>query len=351
MRIWACFRRLPRYLWFLSILSLPFIPGRPIDELHGPGTRSEGRWEQGPAQEAGVSGAGTGTYLMGAIGDSISAASLADTSAVSQSATKGRSPAVALTPGELSARSLYENKGTFSWASGQDILSHFELLSSYLQGQADPSRLEVLNEAVPGDTTDDIGKQVGNLVWAMNGGQYSALKYVTLMIGANDACSTETPEGTPDARMRQNLMNFFAELAWIHQAEPIHVLVSSLPNIPQLGRPEIRDHSTLMGMSCEEVRSKILGFCTSLTTWNGEAEYESKLAIVEDKNHVLNQAVQDASAQYPSLRIVYSSSLFKQKISIDMLAADCFHPNQAGQQMLSELLWRDQPWFGPGGPG
>lgn len=336
------FPRLRRFIWLLSILALPFIFGRL------PGRLADDGQPPGPAQEAGVSG--TGTYLMGAVGDSITAASLADTSAVSESAAKLRSPAVALTPQELQAQFLYENAGTLSWASGQDIQSHFELFSSYLRTEGDPSRLEVMNEAVPGDTTDDIGRQAGNLVWAMNGGQYTALKYVTLMIGANDACSTETPVGTPDSRMYSNLMNFFAELTWIHQAEPIRVLVSGMPNIPQLGRPEIRDHTTLMGMSCEEVRSKILGFCNSLTTWSSEAEYESKLAIVEDKNRIIEQAVRDASARYPSLQIVYSGSLFRQVISIDMLAADCFHPNQGGQQMLSDLLWKDQPWFrsGPG---
>jgi lysophospholipase L1-like esterase len=36
---------------------------------------------------------------------------------------------------------------------------------------------------------------------------------------------------------------------------------------------------------------------------------------------------------------------FESRIDLDFLAADCFHPNAAGQADFAERLWADQPWF------
>ncbi len=298
--------------------------------LGGCGSGANSAGSNGEAGQAGPS------YLLGGIGDSISAASMADTSA-----TAGTPFSVS----ELQERIIYENKSTLSWVSGLEINSQFVRFQSWLHAHGDSTPVTVLNEATPGNTSDDIGKQADALVSAMGSGNYTALKYVTLMIGANDACTSETPSGTPDSRMYTNLMAAFEKLATIKQAEPIRILVSSMPNIPQLGRPEIAQHRTLTGLTCAVVRNQILKFCNPMLTWTTDAEYQTRLAVVVDKNALLQKAVADANRKFANLSVVFSGTLVNREIGIELLAGDCFHPNKSGQTTLSDSLWEDQPWY------
>jgi lysophospholipase L1-like esterase len=280
------------------------------------------------------------TYIAGAIGDSITAATLADTSA-----SDSRSPFHNVGVQNLQERALYENKDTLSWFSGKDIASHFKLLSEFLSVQHDASTIQVLNGAVPGTTSDKIQSQVDDLVSAtqQNGG--AVLKYVSIMIGANDACSAETAAGTPNDRMYTNLMTAFKKLASVQQAEPIRVLVSSIPDIAALNRPEISNFTTVDGLSCHFVRHQLLGFCDPLLDWKTPEEYAGKLKIITDKNELLRRVVGDANAAFTNLQVVYSDSFFQHQIRVDELAEDCFHPNERSQGALAARLWADQPWF------
>src|SRR3712207_9515443 len=65
-------------------------------------------------------------------------------------------------------------------------------------------------------------------------------KYVMIMIGSNDACADDAPPGITVPKVRASLKAAFEQLAKIQQNEPIRILVSSLPKIPDLGRKEIR---------------------------------------------------------------------------------------------------------------
>jgi hypothetical protein len=51
------------------------------------------------------------------------------------------------------------------------------------------------------------------------------------------------------------------------------------------------------------------------------------------------------NVEFPQFDFKFSESLYHQKIRLAMLSKDCFHPNPEGQAEISELLWKDQPWF------
>ena len=292
----------------------------------------------------------TTSELMGVMGDSISAGTFANHSAVADPSNPGTVSYDSSTTPRFSGKTVHfpsystlpflgnwENENTYSWASGQDVTSHFVLLQNWLAQFSIP--LTVLNVAVPGSVATDLVAQANQLAQAMASGQYSALEYVTVMIGANDACTD-----VADADMQTALEQTFAILAGIQQASPIHVLVSSVPKIPDLGRTEITNTETVGGLACGQLRDRMLKECP-LTVWTTQDEYNQNLAAVDAKNLVLQNVVAEMPTKAPNLQVVYSSSFYDATILPEYLARDCFHPDQEGHNTISQRLWADQPWF------
>ncbi len=284
--------------------------------------------------------------LMGVIGDSISAGFLAQTPP-----PHATNPPETATPEHFSAPwrlpiFIFDTKSTDSWASGTKIDSNFVLLSKYFAAHDPSVELSVDNVAVTGAKTDQIENQAQKLVDDMKSGKYERLEYVTMMIGANDVCSNKSPDPrSNDSAVHDNIMKALAKLAAIHQSEPIHVMISSLPNIASLGRPVVQNAKTVLGLSCREVRDRLFKACDVQTSWNTQAEYEAKYDVLTDKNEIIVSTVAEAQAQFPSLQIAYVDSFFSWDNLPHKLAMDCFHPNKDGQNEISSIIWKRLPWY------
>lgn len=283
-------------------------------------------------------------HLMVSLGDSMTAATFADTS-TNMPVSFFQSLRGGLALDSFKTLVLIENKKSYSWSSGQWIDSHYNKLVRAMEYRGFQGDLDVMNVAVPGSVAEDTLKQAQKIVDVMNSGEYEKLEYVTLLIGANDACTSESPVGTPHEVFRRHVRATLSKLAEIQQGESVRVLVSSIPNIPALGDPKIRDHRTMGVMSCDYFRHEVLKFCRPLTRWSDERDFLQKYQSVVDKNEILREEVEEAMRSYPQLDLVYSDSLHQFEITPEILAADCFHPNQQGQEILSNLLWKDQPWY------
>lgn len=292
---------------------------------------------------AAVAGEETGgSYLMGAMGDSISAGTLADGHAHAPPAddrdallySRGLTQ-----PNWIPFVGHMQNKATLSWASGTKIASHYLRLKQYVEERLSGS-VSVMNTAVPGEKTIGMIQQAEELQSAMESGNFNSLKYVTFLIGANDAC-----QGTDDAEMATQLKATFDKLAEIRQPEKIRILVSAIPRIPELGRPEIVQMRTVANLTCGRLRDKMLKECPSLTVWKTTDEYAQRVAIVERKNAIIEKSARDAAAAHPELDIAFSRTLYDTRIQPAFLAADCFHPDEAGHELLASELWKDHPWF------
>jgi len=244
---------------------------------------------------------------------------------------------------------IIANKKKYSWASGEDIDSHFVRLRDWMAIHAPSRTLERLNASFPGDRTDKLEMQAQQIADAMATGDYSELAYVTVLIGANDAC--DDLARTPDqlAVIQANLQKSLKLLNDIPQvaasAAPVPVLVSSLPRIPDLGREEITAHDTVFGLSCKRVRDEIQKSCVPLTVWSEPAARQERLQLVDGVNRAIQEVVAQAAAATPHLSVVYSSTLFRRRVALGEVAADCFHPNEKGQNGIAAALWNDQPWF------
>ncbi len=285
-------------------------------------------------------------YLMAALGDSISAAFLANTSLAKQS--KIELPPF-MTDQDMKnwihAQNFLDNKKTLSWTSGMKTSSHFAKLTQYFHRTEPTAILKMYNLAISGSKSQDLVPQANQLYKAMQSGNYKAIKYITVLVGANDACNQNYSEGTPISMMEDSLKTVFSILAQIKQDEPIRILVSGIPKIPDVGYPEIQMAKSIGGISCNYIQTHLFKACTLLTTWKTKPEYEASVAIVVQKNELLRRVVQEANELYPNLSVVYTDMMFDRKISVKDLAIDCFHPNQIAQSIISEKLWPQQPWF------
>jgi lysophospholipase L1-like esterase len=294
------------------------------------------------ASEPNVNGAQrlNGPEMMGVMGDSISAGTLADFPIPNANDENG-----SVTEKELQEQVLLENKLTLSWASGIEIRSHYIRLLDYMRRNGEHETLYVDNVSYPGKTSSAMEGQALQLLTDFITGGYSKVKYITLLIGSNDACSPDSLWGVPPENIRSNLMKAFRVLSRFPQSDPIRILVVGIPRIPELAEPDIRYTKTVLGLSCEKVRNKILRECNSLLTWNTETEYDQKMMIIENDNRTLREVVQEANQTFPNIQAVYSDRLYNLKLPRSILAADCFHPNANGQEQLADQVWLDQPWF------
>lgn len=284
------------------------------------------------------------SHLMATIGDSITAGTFADTS-TNLPVSIWDSFLGAFAWDNYKTLFLVQNKKSYSWASGEWIDSHYNRLDRYLAEHGDHETLKVLNVAVPGSVAANTLHQAQLVVDALKSGLYQDLKYVTFLIGSNDSCISNSESGTPNELFRSQLLATFAKLAEIQQTDAIPILVSSIPRVPLLGRPDIRNHHTNGLFTCDYFRNEVLGFCKSLTRWESDDELRAKLQIIDEKNAVLKEVISEVNSKYPQLKLSYSQSFDQYDPGVADLAMDCFHPNKNGQSKLSELLWRDQPWF------
>jgi lysophospholipase L1-like esterase len=278
---------------------------------------------------------------MAAMGDSITAGTLADTSA--------RAPAalnvlweVIRSQFEQGPGSQYKNeRKNLSWSTGQDIVSNFRLLSDYVATQFPAAGIEPLNVSVPGSRAWHMGAQAQQIIDAMATGRYQSLVYVTILVGANDACAVPQSGEDINEEVRSNLRWALTLLSTIRQDRKIRVLVSALPRIQDLVRPEITDFNLYPFISCGLIHNQAFGACNSILTGN----YEQGEAAVQQKNQILREVVQQANELHPELDVYFSSAIENRPISVDDLALDCFHPTRRAQEELSARVWIDQPWF------
>lgn len=287
-------------------------------------------------------------WLMGVLGDSIAAGSLADVP-IPYAPTPEESVRQWHDQG-VESQFIYTNKRTLSWGSGTKIQSHFVLLAEWLKSSGDAHPLAVANVSHPGDETGDLPNQVEKLLQVLRDGKFAGLKYVALNIGSNDACNSSSVDEVPEDQIHRNVLDALSHLAKgvrsiLNQREPIRVLLVGAPRIPDLGTPDFAQAKTLFGLSCTTVRDVILRYCRPLTLWNGLQEYLQRIKVVETVNRILKSVALEVSSEFPDLQVIYSDRMFQMEIPLGALAVDCFHPGKWAQEQISKQSWKDQPWF------
>jgi lysophospholipase L1-like esterase len=220
-----------------------------------------------------------------------------------------------------------------SWATGNSdenglfqrgqVKSHAEFLS-----ETTGRDVIVHNVAKSGATSSDLARQVQSLKGVK-------LDYATILIGANDLCAhgqPTTPDGHADmteyaGRVESGITQLIAE------NPQIKILLVSIPDLLRLQRI---GHGT----SCQS-RWNTFGICKMLlganVTEDSIAQFGTQLRTANEDLHLI-AAKHSASVQF-------STILSEYPYERDQLSdVDCFHPNIAGQNIISRETWNTGWW-------
>jgi len=183
------------------------------------------------------------------------------------------------------------------------------------------------NDAVSGAKASGLSTQVSAAL-----AQKPA--YVTLLIGANDLCTSSTSTMTSTGNFTTQVG---ASLAALHQGLPeAKIFVSSIPNIYQLW-------SVLHGNWVARYVWSTAGICQSmLASTNTETARQQVVA----REAAFNQILSQTCALYSQCRwdayATYNHAFTASQIS----TLDYFHPSLSGQAALAQVTWNASWWSG-----
>lgn len=259
----------------------------------------------GPAAAARLGGGG------GAAGYPASIASLGD------SITRG-----------FNAGGWYSDWPSRSWSTGSDsaVVSHYRRLATLNR----KTTVRAWNDA---DTGAKMGALAGQALTAKNQGA----RYVTILMGANDACTSTEAGMTAVATFRSQFAGAMSTL--MTQASPPKVLVASIPDIYRL---------YTVGKNSSAARNawSSFGICQSML-----ANPQSTDQADVDRRARVRQRVVDFNAALAAVCATYSTckydagAVFGYQFQLSHLSTwDYFHPNTSGQAVLADVTWRAGFW-------
>jgi lysophospholipase L1-like esterase len=212
-----------------------------------------------------------------------------------------------------------------SWSTGftsyDGIASHYERIrqrNSAIAGHAS-------NDAVSGAKMAAAPTQAGQAV-------SQGARYVTILLGANDLCTSSVSTMTSTATFRSQFSQAMATL--MAQDRKPYVFVSSIPNLYQLW--QVLHTNSLARWAWANFH-----ICQSmLAATNTESQRQQVVA----RELAFNQILADVCAQYTRCRwdggAVYNYRFSASQVS----SLDFFHPSLSGQAALARVTWAVSWW-------
>jgi lysophospholipase L1-like esterase len=158
-------------------------------------------------------------------------------------------------------------------------------------------------------------------------------QYVTILMGANDACTSSPGTMTSVADFRTQ---FAATMSTLSAGLPAgsHVFVASVPNIYRLWQLFRGDATAQLVWWGAQICQSMLSLS------NTEADRQAVLARVEAFNGVLA----DVCGQYAFCRFD-GDAVFNYSFSAGQVSKlDYFHPSLSGQAALASITWQHSWW-------
>lgn len=163
--------------------------------------------------------------------------------------------------------------------------------------------------------------------------------YITILIGANDACRGRIDQMTTVADFRAALDRAFRVLK---QGRPqARIFVSSIPDLYRLWE---------LGHTNERVtRIWAHGICPALLADAGSnaAEDVARRAAFRARIAAYNRQLAQACRSYGSRCRYDGGAVHRVRFTLDLVnPVDYLHPNVAGQNKLAEVTWAASGWAG-----
>jgi lysophospholipase L1-like esterase len=212
-----------------------------------------------------------------------------------------------------------------SWSTGSTsydgIASHYERIkqrSPAITGHAyNDAVTGAKMSAAPGQATQAVGQ---------------GARYVTILLGANDLCTSSPSTMTSTTTFRAYFSQAMATL--MTQDRKPYVFVSSIPNLYQLW--QVLHTNSLARWAWANFH-----ICQSML---GATRTEAERQLVVDRERAFNQILADVCAQYPRCRwdggAVYNYRFSASQVS----TLDFFHPSLSGQAALARVTWAASWW-------
>jgi lysophospholipase L1-like esterase len=212
-----------------------------------------------------------------------------------------------------------------SWSTGytsyDGIASHYE-------------RIKQLNPAITGRGYNDAvsGAKMAAAPTQAAQAVNQGARYVTILLGANDLCTSSPSTMTSTTTFRSQFQQAMATL--MAQDRDPYVFVSSIPNIYQLWQVLHTNSLARLAWSNFHICQSMLGATRT---------QEQRQRVVEQEK-VFNQILADGCRAYDRCRwdnwAVYHYQFSASQVS----TLDYFHPSPSGQASLARVTW-DASWW------
>jgi lysophospholipase L1-like esterase len=213
-----------------------------------------------------------------------------------------------------------------SWSTGSagwdGVLSHYERILASNPGIGGNN----FNDSVSGARMDDGPGQALRAV-----GQRA--RYVTILLGANDVCTSSLESMTPVDAFRTQYQE---TLRILFEGLPRRavVFVASIPDIHQLWQLYHGDFAA-------ELVWDVANICQSLLS---PARTDADRQLVRDRNIAFNQVLAEECATYTRCRFDGNAVFNYPFTRADVSKLDYFHPSLTGQAHLASVTWQASYW-------
>lgn len=213
-----------------------------------------------------------------------------------------------------------------SWSAGE----HAGVNSHYRRLLRLGSSIEGRNRtfAVPGATSASLLGQVRQAVEAK-------ADYVTILIGAQDACKLEERQMTPVALYRRRLDQALSELR--AGLPRVRVFVSSIPDLHRLWQVGKDNALARTFWTVGRICQTMLAQPSSVKRADRQRRDRVRARVM-----AYNQEAARACASLGTSCRTDAGAVFAYPFTLDQVSRwDYFHPNEAGQRVLAERTFRN----------
>jgi lysophospholipase L1-like esterase len=210
----------------------------------------------------------------------------------------------------------------YSWSTGTSasVTSHSQRLRT-----ASGHTVATANVARTGAKMADLAGQLAAVP--------ASATYVTVLMGANDVCTSSYTTMTPTATFSSQ---FSTALSAFHTAHPTAlVFVGSIPNVWQLWNTLHTNRSAASAW-------RTFGICPSMLAASGTDQTRQAVLNQEIADNAELARVCGAASSYCRYD---NNAVFNFKFSAGQVSTvDYFHPSIAGQATLAGLTWTASYW-------
>jgi lysophospholipase L1-like esterase len=221
------------------------------------------------------------------------------------------------------SRSFLASSPTYSWSTGSvstvnSMYSHFLIKNPAISGKN-------YNYSVVGAKMAGLSTQASKVP--------STIEYVTILMGANDVCTSSDSNMTGVTLFRSQFQTAMATLT--KRAPNARIYVVSIPNIYNLW-------DVLKSNSSARLRWSLYGICQSMlkNPTSSQAADVARREKVKMHNEALNGVLKEVCASY-SAKCTFDNNAAYNTVFVpsDVSTLDYFHPSVAGQAKLANAAW------------